>query len=237
MFRLLAKTDLLSNPPIMSKIKTEYRKRLPHIHPVGATFFITFRLEGSIPVASLDKLRKKYDDKYETILFDDQPLKTERIALLYQKYFDEFDELLHAVKSGPTWLESPAIAKLVEEQLMKYDGEFYDLLCYCIMSNHVHIVFDTSIQVPIFYDSDLDDDFGYVQVDQIMKQIKGPVAVYANRLLGRTGAFWVKESYDRYIRNARDLKNTILYTVNNAVKAGLVDDWRDWPFVYWKNAE
>ncbi len=31
----------------------EYRRRLPHSQPLGATFFVTFRLHGSIPIEVL----------------------------------------------------------------------------------------------------------------------------------------------------------------------------------------
>jgi putative transposase len=41
-------------------MKTFYRRDLPHIQPVGAAFFITFRLAGSIPKALIDGLSEKY---------------------------------------------------------------------------------------------------------------------------------------------------------------------------------
>ncbi len=221
----------------MRKIKTEYEKRLPHYHPVGAVFFVTFRLYGSVPKVALQKLKDSYSEQIERITFDREPFKRERLEVAQQEYFLKFDELLHVVKNGPTWLKQPEIAVLVEEQLKRYDGQYYDLICYTIMSNHVHVIFDTGVQVPLDFDPESNEDFGYVQVDKIMKKIKGPVAVYANRILGRQGAFWTPESYDRYIRDAKELRNKIFYTINNPWKAGLVDDWKEWPFTYLKGAE
>jgi len=56
----------------------------------------------------------------------------------------------------------------------------------------------------------------------------------ANRELNRTGSFWHEESYDRLIRNADELNNTIQYTLNNPVNINLVKDWRDWLHSYCK---
>jgi putative transposase len=36
--------------------KQFYRRRLPHIQPEGATFFVTFRLAGSLPDEAIKRL-------------------------------------------------------------------------------------------------------------------------------------------------------------------------------------
>ena len=46
----------------------------------------------------------------------------------------------------------------------------------------------------------------------------------ANRILGRTGGFWMEEYYDRYIRDDNHLQKTINYILNNPANAGL-DEW------------
>ena len=45
------------------KVKTFYRRNLPHIQPIGSSFFVTFRLKDSIPRAQLWKLKKDYEEK------------------------------------------------------------------------------------------------------------------------------------------------------------------------------
>ena len=47
----------------------------------------------------------------------------------------------------------------------------------------------------------------------------------------KDGAFWHHESYDHYVRD-EELNRIIQYIVNNPVKAGMVEDWRDWKFTY-----
>ncbi len=67
---------------------------------------------------------------------------------------------------------------------------------------------------------------------QIMHTLKGYTAGHANRLLGRTGAFWQHESYDHFVRDAGELERIIAYVASNPVRAGLVTDWQDWPWTY-----
>jgi len=41
-------------------MKTEYRQKLPHIQPVGAGFFVTCSLLGSMPKKKLDAHKELY---------------------------------------------------------------------------------------------------------------------------------------------------------------------------------
>ncbi|NOX84683.1 MAG: hypothetical protein GXO86_01765, partial [Chlorobi bacterium] len=75
---------------------------------------------------------------------------------------------------------------------------------------------------------------GYVQLDKIMQLIKGGSSFEANRILGRTGTFWMKDSYDHYIRDERDWEEILEYIIYNPVSAGLVDDWKDWKYTFSK---
>jgi REP element-mobilizing transposase RayT len=57
----------------------------------------------------------------------------------------------------------------------------------------------------------------------LMKSLKGATAREANRLLGLTGtAFWQKESYDHWVRDAAEFERVRRYIENNPVKAGIV---------------
>jgi len=52
----------------------------------------------------------------------------------------------------------------------------------------------------------------------------------ANELLNRKGSFWMKEYYDREIRNQDHFYNARRYIENNPVKARLCAEPGDWPF-------
>jgi REP element-mobilizing transposase RayT len=217
------------------KIKTAYFQRLPHFQPIGASFFISFRLHESIPKIELEKLKDDYNPEYCKLLhLEDIYSRSQSLIELRNAYFLKFDELLHKVNSGPTYLQEDLIAKMVAKQIYRFDGFLYNLLAYTIMANHVHLLIDTSIQLSA--QQNINQLFEhFVSLDRIMKRIKGPTAVYANRILNRKGQFWQRESYDTYIRNDKMLKNVIAYILDNPVKIKLVDRWEDHPWTYLKH--
>jgi REP element-mobilizing transposase RayT len=123
---------------------------------------------------------------------------------------------------------------MVADEIHRFDNDLYSLVAYCIMSNHVHLLIDTSLQLPADFDPKKWESLEYKPLDEIMKRIKGPSAVYANRFLKRKGKFWQKESFDHYVRNEKEFWRIINYILNNPVKVGLVENWEDYPFTYLK---
>ena len=190
-------------------MKTFYKAKFPHIHPIGSTFFITFRLEGSIPRTELKSMKTTYLHKLDNLIkITDTKSRNQKIFDLRKRYLSKYDELMHNIDTGPTYMKSPKIMDIIKGQLHRFDGQLYDLICYSIMSNHVHMLIDTKIQledIPLeykLYDNN-------TQVSDIMKRIKGASARYSNKELGKTGSFWCKESYDMFIRNEIMLKKVI----------------------------
>lgn len=216
-------------------MKTIYKNRLPHIAPIGATFFVTFRLADALPAAIVRDLKIAYNEKCKQILQEkpanyQQPLRDER-----KRYFGRFDHQLDEFRYGQCYLQQPAVAELVAQRLKQYDHRYYDLQTYCIMPNHVHLLIDTMEQLKI-----ADDEYAeeipenYSQLDRLMRLIKGGSAKQINTILNREGVFWMKDSYDHYVRNPPEWGRILNYILNNPVKAGLVKDWSDWKFSYCK---
>lgn len=215
-------------------MKTYYRQRLPHIQPIGASFFVTFRLYGSIPYAHLGKLKEEYQKKImEAKCLKDLKAKNSLLFDIRKRYLFQIDQLLHKIVNGPMVLSQKEILDKTKEVLHRFDGEFYDLICYSIMSNHVHILIDTSIQIKEDqYFDEITDKF--TTLDQIMKRVKAPIARFANTILNTSGQFWERESYDIYIRNEIMKSNVISYILENPVKAKLVENWEDYSGNYLK---
>jgi putative transposase len=62
-----------------------------------------------------------------------------------------------------------------------------------------------------------------------MNGIKGASSHSVNKLLGRKGALWESESFDRIIRSDAEFEHRMLYIVQNPIAAGLAkgpDDYR-----------
>lgn len=216
--------------------KIFYRRNLPHYQPAAGSFFITFRLNDSIPAIQLKTLQEAYYASRKEIENGQYLLKNKLLLAERKRYFQQVDRLLDAIISGPVFLANPGVASLVKDQLHRFDGELYDLIAYCIMPNHVHLLIDTGIQFPEDLPPDFEEQHFHTPLHNILKKIKGPTAVGANRLLGRKNRFWRRESFDYLIRNDREFDRICAYILNNPVKAGLAKTWSDFPFSFFKYA-
>lgn len=211
----------------MKNYKPDYRRYLPHFQPAGVAFFITGRLYGSLPRESLERLREEKEADYNRIRreYSDGTIREEEISKLHERHFAKWDQCLDTNTQEPQWLRIPAIAEIVTESLHQWDGISYALVAYCLMPNHFHLIIDTSDEVkftkPLY---------------AIMHSLKSFTAKQANKVLNREGTFWQEESYDHIIRDAREFKNTIAYTLESPVKAGLVEDWEKFPYSFMSEA-
>jgi REP element-mobilizing transposase RayT len=200
-----------------------YRRNLPHIQPPGATLFITFRLAGTLPAAALERLQAQLEEaKRQTAKIEDETKRARAAYRLQRRHFGRWDAYLDRAASGPTWLGDKQIAQIVARAIHHYDDDRYETDVYCIMPNHVHLVLRPA-----------HDDRGHpYALSRIMHGIKSYSATKANESLGRKGTFWQDESYDHIVRDEKEWQRIVDYVLNNPVKAGLVEQWQDWPWTY-----
>jgi putative transposase len=104
-----------------------YERRLPHWQPEGASFFVTWRLFGSLPRAKM--LIK---------------------ASSSGKAFLEMDTALDSAATGPLWLQNREVASGVRDVLVQGAQEWglYDLRAWVLMPNHVHVLLRPSVALP-----------------------------------------------------------------------------------------
>jgi REP element-mobilizing transposase RayT len=119
---------------------------------------------------------------------------------------------------GVKYLNNPKIADICKYTLHYPDKKNYNLICYCIMPNHIHLVFEL-----------LHKNKG---ISKIMQSIKRVSARKSNLILNRKGKFWQDESYDRLVRDDKELYFIIKYVLMNPVNAGLTNDWSNWKHLY-----
>ena len=95
-----------------------YRRNLPHIQPPGASYFVTYRLAGSIPKAVLERLKTEWEDFGRKLLQVKNEIKRiEIIRKERKKYFKKYDETLDKILSGPVWLKNEKVASLISEAI------------------------------------------------------------------------------------------------------------------------
>ena len=193
-----------------------YKRRLPHIQIAGSTYFITFRLVNSLPLEALDRLAE------ERQKINQLPQSQKEAA--NQAWFTQYDDYLDKALCGDLHLKNQQIADMVADSIHFRDGKVYDLISYCIMFNHVHL-----ICTPLFKEKDI-----YFGLAEILHSLKRHTAREANKILQRNGAFWQDESYDHFIRNESELERTVKYILYNPVKANLVKEQTDWKWSYCK---
>ena len=189
-----------------------YERNLPHRLPPGEVVFLTFRLAGSLPRTVVEQFQAELELAQQR--FESEPVQ---LYAAQKRYFGRFDAQLHKGEYGPMYLREPDVATLVAESLRYFSGTGYDLRCCCVMPNHVHVV----VQV-------LEEALPLVKT---LQRLKSYTATQANKMLGRTGAFWQAESYDHVVRKG-ELERVLAYVLENPVKAGLVEDWEQWPYTY-----
>ena len=145
----------------------------------------------------------------------------DRAAKLKNKdklFFDWYDMLIGRSQDIPRLLHIDGIREIIEESFRHFDGLRYNLLCYCIMPNHVHVLIYPLVQ----------EDGKIFPISHIIYTWKKFTAAKINQMLGKQGNLWQKEAYDSLVRIDTGLGKVLDYIVNNPVKAGLVGDWQDW---------
>ena len=188
-----------------------YRRKLPHWQPLAASFFVTTRLHGSIPMPVLMRLREE-----KTRLLAEAKNDKEKIYIAHKRLFGSFDDALDNNRNAPYYLQQPEIAEVVTEALHFRDDKKIKLWSYTIMSNHIHLLITTN---------EANNEY----LKKIMQDFKKFTGANANKLLGRTGnPFWQDEYYDHIVRDEAEFYRIENYILNNPVKAGLVEKQEDW---------
>jgi putative transposase len=205
------------------RYKRFYRRQLPHHQPPGATVFVTLRLAGSVPRLESERLSKEAERWQRTLdSVADPEERRRRVYTELNRLFGKWDAVLDGARTGPSWLGHPGVASLVAKALHDHDGCEYDLLAFCIMPNHVHVVFTPLRR----------DDGTYHSLSSIMRALKGPTARKANLALGRSGSFWQHENYDHVVRDEAELARITAYVLDNPVKAGLTGSRGEWEWSF-----
>ena len=205
-----------------------FYRRLPHWHPANATFFVTFRLEGSLPQSVIAQISEEYEQAKRLLESQNPEQRDVALTNAYKKAFARYERALDKA-DGPRWLSNPKIAQLVIKEIHSLSPQYYLLLAYCVMPNHIHLLINMEgIAAP----PPRKDGTQYTAVSYALWLLKGRTGHACQKIIGKTGRFWQRESYDHVVRNEGEFQRILAYIANNPVKAGLVNCWQDWPYTY-----
>lgn len=171
-------------------MKIDFRRNLPHMYREDAIYSITYRLADSIP-------KNLIDDYWVT---KKQLLKENRALETKNLYYEKLDQYLDHKNDGPMFLENTEAKKIVTSSIFFFEDKYYKIICFCIMSNHVHLIINTL-------------HFPKKAIGDILGSIKKYSAKHINKYLGCQGTFWQSESYDHIIKSRNELADTISYVI------------------------
>jgi REP element-mobilizing transposase RayT len=177
------------------------RGYLPHYDATNTYQFITLRLHDSVPAEIIERWKQELHWR-EGLAADSKE------AIELRRRIEEYADKGY----GACYLRDERIARLVHNALMHFDGVRYRLIAWCIMPNHVHVLLQMMGE----------------PLAKIVQSWKSFTAHEANKLLGRTGRFWMPDYFDRFIRDEAHFNATVEYILHNPVQAGLVDAPEKW---------
>jgi putative transposase len=217
----------------MGEFQEIYRRNLPHWQPEESTFFITFRLAHSLPQQVVLELRNEEEQERRAICAasngQQQRLELSNSA---KRFFGKYDSWLdQCLKESPHWLAEEEVARQLMQEIHRLDKQRFDLIAFCIMPNHVHLLIDTAGFKRVSSNSTIGTTHRYPLTDNLLL-IKGRSARSCNQILNRTGEFWHHESYDHVVRDEQEIERIFRYVIYNPIKGQLVSAWEDWPYTY-----
>jgi REP element-mobilizing transposase RayT len=174
------------------------RGYLPHCDFPNLVQFVTFRLADSMPES------RRGEWAHLLKIEDDREKRTK-----LEEYLDR--------GVGECHLRDLRVAKLAEDAMLHFHNERYELLAWCVMPNHVHVLVHVW-NWPLW---------------KMVQSWKHFVQTQAKRLFAerrRPALQWQREYWDTFMRDEAQEKTAVRYIENNPVKAKLCRVPEEWPF-------
>lgn len=206
------------------------RGYMPHVDGEELIQHVSYHLADSMAQEALEQMSAELKS-LPPMLRDAQ--KEKRIAA----YID--------AGYGSCVLRVPEIAEMVQNAFLLFHGERYHLHAWCVMPNHVHVLFQvkagwTMSKIVASWKS-----YTGRKISEYVKRATlergeptvGFVGLQPGKVneakleLGeprKTSPIWHREYWDRYIRDHAHYVNVVKYIHENPVKAKLVANASDW---------
>jgi len=187
------------------------RRKLPHWLVADRSYFVTFRLRGTIPVNVVNDLKVQREKLKGSN--DDQS----------QYYFNrnEFyviEKTLDSIHNKENcYLTNKEIAPILMERFEFLEQKYcWRIPSFVVMPNHVHCLC-------------IADKPGVsISLTKLIGEYKKYTARRINQVFDKKGRVWADENFDHWCRNADKEISVIKYIANNPVKAGLAKNITDW---------
>jgi REP element-mobilizing transposase RayT len=118
----------------------------------------------------------------------------------------------------PEWARDIVMSSCCHDHRIRYE-----LYVAVVMPDHVHMILTPSVD---------QNRREIVSLIEIMRAIKGSSARRINQQIGRHGPVWQEESFDHVLRSSEGLDAKADYVLQNPVRKGLVEDWRQYRWAW-----
>jgi putative transposase len=188
--------------------------QLPHWEVEDGRYFATVHLAGAIPKQAMQRIRVISEELRRGAVRQTPDARLE----LQRKVFREIESWLDRAPQS-TELKHPDVAKMTTEAIeFRQRGGRWNVFEYVLMPSHIHLFFEVLRG----------------SLKETMEDFKRWTGHRALEILARGGErFWQDEWFDHWSRSDEEDERIITYIRRNPEKAGLVKDFRDWPWGSW----
>lgn len=188
------------------------RGYLPHCDYPGLVQFVTFRLADSMPA--------NRRGEWEHLLAIEN-VREKRTKL--EEYLDR--------GLGACHLRDARTARIVEDALLFFHDERYELLAWSVMPNHVHVLVHVW-RVPLWKLIQSWKRSVATRAEPILAERQPParrdLEEASNAPARRAALQWQREYWDTFMRDEAQERTAIRYVESNPVKVGLCRTAGDW---------
>jgi len=183
-----------------------YRKRLPHWEVREGLYFVTLRQAGSLPANKAEEIRH--------MLKELQAMPESEGNKLRRLIFKSMEAILDLGHNGSLTL-SPYANIIMETIKHRHENNCWRMIEFVIMPNHLHLFFENKGR----------------SLEKVLKDFKvWTIKEFKKKTHKGNGIAWQAECFDHWSRTAEQDEKIINYIRNNPVKAGLVNNYQDWPY-------
>lgn len=173
-----------------------HRGVLPHVRQDGVIYFVTFRLDDSLPAERVAELKQRRDTWLATNPLPHSPAQEHEFRRIWTVRIENLMDAGH----GECVLRDPECRTILETSMRHDDSSVYRLGDFVIMPNHVHALLQ---MLP------------GCELSDTMKAWKSVSTRHICRRLGRKGSLWMEEYFDHAVRHTESLAQFVRYIREN----------------------
>ncbi len=194
-----------------------WRGELPHWQVEDGRYFVTIHLYGSIPYAGQERIRQ-LGEEYR-VASSDSAESPEGALHLSRRIFAEMERWLD--RATPVLhLAQAEFAEMVLEAIEHRCGRcIWDMHAAVVMPSHLHMLFDLNAELSLKH-----------ELEEFKRWVGHRAVQIDERIHGQR--FWQTEWFDHWSRSDEEDDRIARYIQQNPVKAGLIEDATQWPFMY-----